>query len=53
MKEPRKISAAEVIWLICFVLLCFYPPTVFGKVLGLLLCALLAVLYVRGRSRGK
>jgi len=53
MKETRKISAAEIIWLVCFLALSFYPPTLFGKAVGLILCAALAALYLRGKQRRK
>jgi hypothetical protein len=48
MKEARKITTAEIVWLICFILLCFYPPTLFGKALGFVICAILVYLYPRG-----
>ncbi|CAB3752004.1 hypothetical protein LMG29542_01640 [Paraburkholderia humisilvae] len=51
MKEPRKISAAQLIWLVCFLLLCLYPPTLFGKVLGLVICAVLVKWYLCGPPR--
>ncbi|TDY50821.1 hypothetical protein BX592_10856 [Paraburkholderia rhizosphaerae] len=51
MKEPRKISAAHIIWLVCFLLLCLYPPTLFGKVVGLIICAVLVAWYLGGRRR--
>ncbi|WP_459713931.1 hypothetical protein [Paraburkholderia sp. 2C] len=51
MKEARKISAAEIVWLVCFLLLCFYPPTFFGKVMGFIVFAILIWWYVRGDPR--
>ncbi|MDQ7978959.1 hypothetical protein QYH69_17055 [Paraburkholderia sp. SARCC-3016] len=51
MKEPRKISAAEVVWLVCFLALCLYPPTLFGKLMGLIVFAILVRGYVRGDPR--
>ncbi|WP_156884026.1 hypothetical protein [Paraburkholderia sp. SOS3] len=51
MKEPRKISAAEVVWLVCFLALCLYPPTLFGKLMGLIVFAILVRWYVRGDPR--
>jgi hypothetical protein len=51
MKEPRNVSAAEIIWLVCFLLLCLYPPTLFGKLLGLVICVALVYLYRRGKPR--
>jgi hypothetical protein len=51
MKEARKISTGEIVWLACFLLLCLYPPTFFGKVMGLIVFAILVWGYVRGDPR--
>jgi len=53
MKEPRKISTGELVWLVCFLLLCLYPPTFFGKLMGLIIFAILVRWYVRGDPRFK
>jgi hypothetical protein len=53
MKEARKISKGEIVWLVCFLLLCLYPPTFFGKVMGLIVFAILVRWYVSGDRRFK
>ena len=53
MKAPRKISTGELVWLVCFLLLCLYPPTFFGKVMGLIVFAILVRWYVSGDRRFK
>jgi hypothetical protein len=51
MKEPRKLTTGEIVWLVCFLLLCLYPPTLFGKVMGLIVFAILVWWYRRGDPR--
>ncbi|CAB3773504.1 hypothetical protein LMG29542_07265 [Paraburkholderia humisilvae] len=43
MRSLPPKSIAEIIWIICFLLLCLYPPTLFGKVVGLFICVALVV----------
>ncbi|WP_162600884.1 hypothetical protein [Paraburkholderia sp. C35] len=53
MKKRVVSLTAEIIWLVCFLVLVAFAPTFFAKVLLLAICALLVWLYAPSGSDSK
>jgi len=53
VKKRVRSLIAEIIWLLCFLVLAAVAPTFFAKVLLLVICALLVWLYAPNQKGGE
>jgi hypothetical protein len=50
VKKRLALLTAEIIWLLCFLVLAALAPTLFAKIVLLAICALLVWLYKPNKS---